>query len=125
MPCGIYWQQLHEVERALTTMKRYGIPEEADAYKMLLGERGKLLAQIGYKFPRIASGLATVTGLSPGVIRLWHDIESGWMAEARERPEAPPVYRSVPDAVAMAILKKEVTPELEKELLAPVEYYGE
>ena len=65
--------------------------------------------------------LIKLIGFSPGTITLWHDNESGWMSEARTRPGAAPVYKSVSDEVAMAILKKEVTPELEVTLLTPDE----
>ena len=125
MGCGIYWGQLKEIERALSTMKMCGIPEVSDAYQKLYGIRGKLLAQVGFKFPRTVISLLKLAGLSPGTITVWHDIESGWMSEARERPGAPPVYKRVSDEVAMAILKKEVTPELEKQLLTPDDYLGE
>ena len=119
------YNQIHELDRALGTMRKFGIPEAADAYQQLFRLRGKLMAQIGFKLPRPLSLLAKLVGLSPGILKVWHDAEAGWMAEARERPGAPPIYRAVSDEVAMAILKKEVTPELEKELLTPDDYLGE
>ena len=125
MGCGVYWSQIRELERAMGTMSRFGISELSPAFQQLFSLRGKLMAQVGFKFPRSVSLIAKLVGLSPGVISLWHDIESGWMAEARERPGAPPVYRAVSDEVAMAILKGELTHELEAELMTPVEYYGE
>ena len=125
MGCGVYWQQVHEIERALGTMEKFGIDPASEAYRKLYAERGKLMKQIGFKFPRVVNPLATLSGMSPGIIKLWHDIESGWMSEAREQPGAPPVYHMVQDEVAMAILKGELTPELEKELMAPDYYYGE
>ncbi|MBU2685737.1 MAG: hypothetical protein KKF27_21040, partial [Gammaproteobacteria bacterium] len=117
MGCGVYWSQVREIERALGTMTRFGIPEVSEAYKKLYGIRARLLAQVGFKFPRTVSQLVKMVGLSPGTVTLWHDIESGWMSEARAKPGAPPVYRSVPDEVAMAILKGELTKELEQELM--------
>ena len=125
MGCGVYWQQIREVERALGTMRRFGIDELSTPFMQLTSIRGKLLAQVGIKLPRQVWQVAKLIGLSPGVIGLWHDVESGWMSEARTRPGAPPVYRAVSDEVAMAILKREVTPELEATLMAPVDYYGE
>ena len=119
MGCGVYWQQVHEIERALGTMRRFGISELAPSYLQLDSIRGKLMAQVGFKFPRQLSLLAKLVGLSPGEFRLWHDAEAGWMSEARARPGAPPVYKAVSDKVAMAILKEEVTPELEQQLLTP------
>jgi len=106
-------------------MEKFGIDPTSEAYQTLWKQRGTLLAKIGYKFPTTINPLGMITGLSPGIIKVWHHGESGWMAEARERPGAPPVYRAVTDEVAMAILKREVTPELEKVLLTPVDYYGE
>ena len=125
MGCGVYWKQVHEADRALDVMGRFGIPELSEAYRKVYGIRAKLLAQIGIKFPRTVTQLVKLTGFSPGVITLWHDGESGWMSEARARPGAPPVYKSVSDGVAMAILKGEVSKKLELELLTPDEYLGE
>lgn len=125
MGCGVYWQQIRELERALGTMRRFGISEISEPFRLLSAERAKLLKQVGVKFPRTVSQLVKLIGLSPGVISLWHDVESGWMSEARERPGAPPIYRAVSDEVAMAILKGELTHELEVELMTPDEYYGE
>lgn len=125
MGCGVYWSQIRELDRALGTMRRFGIPEVSDAFRELTSLRGKLIKQVGFKYPRIITQLVKLIGLSPGVISVWHDIESGWMSEARVKPGAPPVYKSVSDEVAMAILKREVTPELEKELMTPDPYIGE
>lgn len=119
------WRQVHELDTALATMRRYGIPETAEAYQTLYRQRGTLIAKIGYKFPTATNLIGSVAGLSPGVIKVWYHNESGWMSEARAKPGAPPVYKRVSDVIAMAILKKELTLEQEKELLTPVEYYGE
>lgn len=125
MGCGVYWSQIKEIERALSTLPKYNILETSDAFKQLTSIRSKLLAQVGFKFPRTVTQLAKLVGLSPGIITLWHDIESGWMSEARVKPGAPPVYRAVTDDIAMAILKGELTKELEAELMKPDEYLGE
>ncbi len=125
MGCGVYWKQVHETDRALDVMRISGIPGVSEAYRKVYGIRAKLLAQVGIKFPRSITQLVKLVGFSPGVISLWHDVESGWMSQARARPGAPSVYKSVSDEVAMAILKGEVTKELELELLTPDEYLGE
>lgn len=125
MGCGVYWQQVREVERAMSTMRRFGISEVSDAYLQLYGIRGKLMGQVGVKFPRTVSQLMKLVGLSPGIIAIWHDVESGWMSEARAKPGAPPVYKAVSDEVAMAILKGELTHELEDVLMTPDPYIGE
>lgn len=125
MGCGVYWSQVREIERALSTLRRYNIPVMSEAYQKLYSIRGRLLAQVGVKFPRIPSLLSILLGLSPGVIKLWHDPESGWLTEARAKPGAAPVYHHVTDEVAMVLLKRELTHELEAELLTPDEYLGE
>jgi len=106
-------------------MRKFGIPEISDAYQQLFRLRGKLMAQIGFKLPRPLSLLAKLVGLSPGILKVWHDAEAGWMAEARAKPGAPPVYKAVSDEVAVAIIKGEVTKELEESLMTPDEYLGE
>ncbi len=121
MGCGVYYQQIRELERAMGTMRKFGIDELSAPYQQLFSERGKLMAQVGVKFPRTVSQLAKLLGLSPGTVSLWHDVESGWMSEARERPGAPPVYRSVSDEVAMAILRGELTHDMSVELMKPAE----
>lgn len=125
MGCGVYWQQVREIERALGTLRKYGFSEMSEAYRKLYQIRGELLAEVGLKFPRTISQLLKIMGLSPGSITLWHDVESGWLSEARAKPGAPPVYHYVSDETAMAILKKEVTHELEQQLLTPDDYLGE
>ena len=125
MGCGVFWQQIQRLDKSLGSMRVSGILTTAGPYQELYALRGKLMAQIGFKFPREITQLMRLIGLSPGTITLWHDIESGFMSEARARPGAPPVYKRVSDEVAMAILKKEVTKELEAELLTPDEYLGE
>jgi len=112
------WEQVHEIDRALGTLRRYGL-EQTPAFGQLFDIRGKLMARVGFKFPRVLSLLAKLVGLSPGEFRLWHDVESGWMSEARARPRALPVYKAISDEVAMTILKEEITPELEAILLTP------
>lgn len=119
------YNMVNELERAMATMRRFGIPAVSDAYQTLYKARGKLLTQIGFKFPRPISLIAKLVGLSPGEVRVWHDAESGWFAEARAKPGAPPVYHHVTDEVAMAILKGELTKELETTLMTPDEYLGE
>jgi len=125
MGCGVFWSQVQELDRAMSSLRRLGIPDTSDPFKALYSLRGQLMAQVGIKFPRTVTQLIKLIGFSPGSISLWHDVESGWMSEARARPGAPPVYKSVSDEVAVAILKHEITPELEKVLLTPDPYLGE
>ena len=119
------YRQVGELDRAMDVLRGAGFSEDSLPFKSLYSVRGRILAQIGFKFPKLPSLLGLLAGLSPGTIKIWHDIESGWMSEARARPGAPPVYKRVSDEVAITILKKEVTKELEAELLTPDEYLGE
>lgn len=122
MGCGVYYQQLNEVERALRSLRRLGIDEFSPAYRQLFSLRGQLLSNIGFKFPRTASKLFKLAGLSPGEITLWHDVESGWFTEAREYAGAAPVYHFVGDDIAGKILKSELTHDEFEELKVPDVY---
>lgn len=119
------YRQVTEIDRALKVLRLNGILEDSLPYKSLYSLRGKILKQIGIKFPRVPSLLKLVAGLSPGTIKVWHDAESGFMSEARAKEGAPPVYKHVTDEVAVSILKGELTHELELELMTPDEYIGE
>ena len=125
MGCGVYWSQINQLNQALRTMQNFGIGPGDLGYNKLFSLRGKLMKQVGFKFPRTVTQILKLAALSPGSITVWNDAEAGWMIEARERPGAPPVYRYVSDLVAMTVLKGELTPELEKELMTPDDYYGE
>lgn len=119
------WAELDELNRALGVLRKYNILETSDAYKQLLSLRGKLMSQLGLKAPKPTTLLKLLVGLSPGTIKLWHDADYGWFTEATERPGSSPVYRKVTDEVAMAILKDELTHELEATLFTPDDYQGE
>ena len=125
MGCGIYWQQINRLDKSMDTMRMHGILPGAGPFDELSKLRGKLMGQVGIKLPRTTSFLTKLIALSPGSITLWHDVESGFMSEARASPGAPPVYKAVSNEVAMALLKKELTRELEEELMTPDEYLGE
>ena len=119
------WNQIHELDRALSTMRRFGIDELSLPYQQLYSLRGKLMGQLGFKAARPVSLLAKLIGLSPGEVKLWHDAESGWMSEAREKPGAPPIYHYIGDEQAVAILNKEISPELHDYLFTPDDYIGD
>jgi hypothetical protein len=125
MGCGVKWQQIGELDRALGVLRRAGLGPGAEIYNQLYSLRGRVFAQVGFKYPRTVSLLLKLIGLSPGTIKLWHDVESGWLAEARRTPSAPPVYKYVSDDIAAKILKKELTHELEEFLMTPDTYAGE
>jgi hypothetical protein len=119
------FHELDELNRALGVLRKYGMGPLDDAYKQLFSVRGKLMAQLGLKVPKVTTLLKLLAGLSPGTIKLWHDGDYGWFTEAVERPGAPPAYKKVTDEVAMTILKGEVTHELEITLMTPDDYQGE
>lgn len=125
MACGPFWEAIGQLDKSLRSLRTHGIGPGFRAYEELFRIRGRIFGQIGFKFPREVNLILRLAGLSPGSILLWHDVESGWMTEARVRPGAPAVYRSVTDDVAAALLKGELTHELELELMTPDDYYGE
>ena len=119
MGCGVYWKQVSEIEDAISAMRGAGIGELTAPFQILERERARLLRNIGVKMPRAVNLLARIVGLSPGVIALFHDVEEGFMVEARTEPKAEPVYKLVPADVAMKVLKHEISPELEEYLMTP------
>ena len=125
MGCGVYWQQVHEAESALATMDRLGLGPGTVAYDTVEAKRGELISHIGQKFPRIDYSLSMWEDFSPSRVRVWMDPEFGFNAEVRETPGGPPTYKMISAATAVAIIKKEISPELKAWLMAPDEYYGE
>ena len=121
MGCGVFWQQVNEIDSALRTMRKFGVPEGMPAFNVLGAQRSKLMAQVGFKFPRSILQLIRIVGLSPGVIALFLDVEAGFMSEARPTPSSPPVYKMVPGETAAKILKHDISPELEAFLMTPDE----
>ena len=119
------WRQINEINKALGTMRRFGILESSPAYRALNKARGALFGKIGFRVPRPTNLLLKLLGLSPGEIKVWHDSEAGWMVEARKTPKAPPVYHYVDDEVAMSILIGKLDKKLEDWLMVPDPYVGE
>ncbi|MBA7579191.1 hypothetical protein ES708_21060 [subsurface metagenome] len=117
--------EIARLERELEQLRGWGVPETESGFQRLLGGLGTAIGKVGRVLSRTTTLVRTITGLSPGEIRLWADAELGWMTEARARPGAPPVYKYVSDEVAEKIVKREITPELEEQLLTPDPYLGE
>jgi len=124
MTCDLKSQAkaIDNIERAKTTLLKAGYGIIDPSYMSLLRQGNIATLNFGFKIPRPMTLLIKLVGLSPGEIKLWHDADSGWFTEARAKPGATPVYKHVSDEVAVAILKKEVTHELEAELLTPDKY---
>ena len=125
MPCGVLYRQLNEINKALGTIKRAGLGPGSEAYNQVFSLRGKILTQIGFKYPRSIISIVKLIGLSPGSITLWLDIEGGWRSEGRVKPGAPPIYRPLTDEEAISILKRDITDELHDRLFTPDDYIGE
>ena len=120
MGCKQYWGQLKELDKAMTTMRRYGIDTSDPSYRKLMSLRGGLLKAPGFTVPRTISALIKIAFASPGELTLWHDVEAGWMIEVRAVPGAPPVYTAVPDDVAMDILQGRRIHEIHERYSRPV-----
>jgi len=127
MPCSVTAQRyaLASVNKSLRALVQAGFGPLTEPYQAVAKLRNSLLATIGIKVPKPMSLLLTLVGLSPGSVKVWYDGDSGWFTEARERDGAPPVYHHVTDDVAAAILRGELTHELEAFLMKPDEYLGE
>ena len=125
MGCGVKWQQIGELDKALGRLSFRGMGVGNPAYDQLNKIRGRVFKQVGFKYPREVTLLLKLIGLSPGVVSVWFDIEAGWMSEARTKPGAPPVYKSIPADTGIDILQGKLTHELEASLMTPDDYYGE
>lgn len=125
MGCGVYWGQIRTAERALGDLERLGLGPGTEAYNAVLAQRGKLMGQVGMKFPRIDYSLSMWRDFSPQRVRAWFDPEFGFMVEGRVSPGAPPVYKMVSAEVAAAVIKGELTPDMILTLVKPDEYIGE
>jgi len=120
-----HWYQVRKVEGDLETLRRLGVEETHPAYQALFAERGKALANVGYKAPRTQAWVMDWATWSPTLVRLMEDTELGFVAVVKAFKGAPPVYKRVSGEVAVAIIKGEVTPELKEALLKPDDYLGE
>jgi hypothetical protein len=123
--CYAIWEQVHNIEREINKLRTLGITQQMPVYRELYHLRARWVNMLGLKTPKVTQLVATVLGLSPGEFRVWFDIETGWMVEARREKGADPVYHSVDAETAVKVSNRELTPELEKWLLTPSEYIGE
>ena len=127
MPCDLKYQIkiTDNIERAKATLLKAGYGVIDPPYLDLLRAGRMSIANFGFKYPRPMTLILKLVGLSPGIVKLWHDAESGFFSEARAKPGAPPVYHHISDDQAITILKGEMTHELEDYLLEPDPYLGE
>ena len=66
MPCQYKWKQLLNVTGALRELAPSSYLSSLSGYTDLLNLRGQLLEQVIGPYPRIATLLGTITGLSQG-----------------------------------------------------------
>ena len=127
MPCSVISQRYaaQNLRNALRLLRGNGILPTAPNYLNLQKIAGNYTLHLGITIPKPITLILKLLGLSPGTITLFHDADSGFFVDARETPEAPPVYHHVTDEVAGIILRGELTHELEAELMKPDEYLGE
>ena len=119
------WADLDAVNRTLGLLRGRGIVKGMPGFQEVYILRGKIMGSLGLLAPKPTALVKTLVGLSPGQINLHYDPECGWLSEARAKPGASPVYHYVDDDTAVAIIKGELTPELEQQLMAPDDYIGE
>jgi hypothetical protein len=133
MPCGETekrninrrWDQANECSRILKLFEGNGILPGSDAWNVVYAERGRLMREAGIKVPRIPNLIKLITGLSPGLLRLWWDSELGFQVEVREAPAAPPVLHQISDDEALRLLRETPDADLAHRLIARPEYVGE
>ena len=127
MPCNMtsQYNALNELNRTLRGLDIAGFGPLTDVYKGIYKVRAQLLGQLGLMKPKATLLVRLMTMLSPGSIKLFYDSDSGWFTDARVKDGAPPVYHHVSDETAMAILRGELSHELEAELMKPDGYLGE
>jgi len=116
---------LSKLESSMRSLERAGLGPATEPYQILSRARRAIWESVGIRQPKLTQLLLQIIGLSPGTIRVFHDAETGWFTEAREKPGDPPIYHQVSDVVAAQILKGKLTHELEAELMTPDEYLGE
>ena len=127
MPCNLasQFQALNEVNRTLRVLTKVGFGPMTEPFEAVNKLRSELLGSMGLLKPKPTSLIKLLAGLSPGSVKLFYDGDYGWVTDARTKPGAPPVYHHVSDDIAVALLKGELTKELEALLMKPDEYLGE
>jgi len=118
------YNELNELERQLTVMRRWGVLPTDPGYLRLWRARGTAMGKLGLVQPRTTTLIKAIIGLSPGELKLWSDAELGWMVEVRTKPGAPPVYRYIGDDTAEKVVKGELTHEEFTELSRPITHVG-
>ena len=84
---------------------------------MEIGAALDLLAAAGISFVRLSPEVP-VEELQDAVLRIWHDEETGYMAEVRTSPKAPPVYHKLSDQESRLLQARRPPPELMQRLFS-------
>ena len=125
MGCGVYWQQVKTIDKAMSDMEKGILPWSPEYYNQLWQKRGELFTDVGRKFPRVSMDLMPTVWVSPESFRVMLDPEVGYVVVARKSEKAPPIYHTVTAEEAGAVMRNEITAELKQRLLTLEEYYGE
>lgn len=125
MGCGAQYEIINTIDKTLRSLRRLGIDETNPIIGQLTRARGAAFGSIGSKVPRSVLDVIRIAGLSPGSIRVFFDVETGWLSEARPGPGAPPVYHSIDSETAVRIIKRDIDHQLEDYLMTPDTYMGE
>jgi len=127
MPGLMYHQygQLNKIRGALNELAMSGLGPGSEIFDTLTSIRSQVLSGLGIKVPKPMMFILKLVGMSPGEVKLWHDSESGWLAEAREKPGAPPVYHYINSETAAKILTGKLTHEEFEVIMIPDPYLGE
>lgn len=147
MGCGKYWDQIHNIERDLDLLERAGVGPGNPVFDELTRQRGEVFGRLGQVSQRVTipvfdvlvrprlgmMGIFGVTGspeftaeeLENAIIRVWYDIETGWITEGKLTPSRRSVYRRIEFNEALAFMKEEETPEMIAHALGEDEYIGE
>jgi len=120
MGCGVFFTQLNTINSTLRNLERLGLGPGTQAYDEVYKMRGQMLGRFtnGESLPRTNQWLKLIVGLSPGSLRIWFDIESGWFTEGREEPGARPVYNPITTQEAARLLRDNPDVDLAHELMA-------
>lgn len=122
MGCGVFFTQLNAINGAINSLLSGGFGQNTSVMQDLNKMRGELLGRraAGQALPRINVSIKTITGLSPGLLRIWYEIETGWFTEGREDPDGRPVYNHISDDEAIRLLREDPDVDLAHELMSRV-----
>ena len=125
MGCKGKWAMVNQVEKSLSALNRAGMGVGFQPYDLLYIQRGKLLATVGIKVPRVPTILRSLFGFSTGTVRVFWEPEREWWLEVRDTPEGRPRYRGITMEQGVQLCKEPVDVDLVHALMEPDLYAGE